>query len=91
MNTSGMLETRYMCSRHGTYPCTWVKQDIPDSRPIEICPKVASQIKDQNLHTINYAQYNRKLDAGQFCGKAVFPFAVRQGCAVNYLRVEDLP
>lgn len=103
VSSGGMLEKRDMCSRHGAYPCTWVKQGIPDSRPIvRYCPVLPTvdtnkchylgYTKDQNVHTLNYQQYNVKQTAlAMLCMKPVFPFAVRQECARNYLRVEDLP
>ena len=109
VSTGGMLEKRDMCSRHGAYPCTWVKQQpldtgdvalnnarklfacaVPPAPPAPLC-NYMGYTRDQNVHTLTYAQYNLKLRATQFCGKPVFPFAVRQECARNYLRVEDLP
>jgi len=99
MSMGGMLEKRDMCSRHGAYPCTWVKPSIPDSRPlVRYCPVTATVdtnkchytgfTKDQNVHTLNYEQYKvQRIATAMLCMKPVFPFAVRQPCAKNYLRM----
>jgi len=110
MNTSGMLETKYMGILHGAYPNTWVKAPLLDTGDVAwnnarkvfnpACPvpptpptppcNYMGYTKLTNLHSLSYEQYMLKQNAGQFCKKPVFPFAVRQQCAKNYLRVEDL-
>ena len=98
MNTSGMLENRFMGILHGSYPKTWVKRfDVDLVRKSKVvCPVIDGVVKPCGPYSKNLI-YNREERLLQLtakcvnpgCEKVAFPFGGGCGCKRVYSRWED--